>query len=249
MRSQPPFLTQMILEVYRRTGDARWLERTLPAVEKYYGYWTREPRLTPQTGLSRYYGGASSPALEVVHGERDKEGRSHYDRVREHYRTHEVTEYDVDRYYDRRADKLTELFYIGDHAMRESGFDPSARFGPFSVDIINYNPVDLNCLLYRMEADTAAILTLLDHPREARVWMERAERRAAAINRLIRLDERRLRAARGKAGERETRKLILRCTARTWKGSFTNKVPGEVAAHDVSHFMSERGAQQIRSGF
>jgi alpha,alpha-trehalase len=184
-RSQPPFLTRMILEVYRRVGDAVWLERALPVIEKYYSFWTREPRLTPQTALSRYYGDASGPAPEVVYGERDKEGRSHYDRVREYYRTHKVTEYDVDRYYDRRADKLTELFYIGDAAMRESGFDPSARFGPISVDVINYNPVDLNCLLYRMEMDTAAILTLLDRPREARLWAERAERRAAQINRLM----------------------------------------------------------------
>jgi alpha,alpha-trehalase len=184
-RSQPPFLTRMILEVYRRVGDSAWLERALPAIEKYYNFWTREPHLTPQTALSRYYSAASGPAPEVVFGERDKEGRSHYDRAREYYRTHKVTEYDVDRYYDRRADKLTELFYSGDVAMRESGFDTSARFGPFSVDIINYNPVDLNCLLYRMEMDTAAILTLLDRPREARVWVERAERRATQINRLM----------------------------------------------------------------
>ena len=184
-RSQPPFLTQMILEVYRRTGDVRWLEHTLPAIEKYHGYWTREPHLTPRTGLSRYHGGANTPAPEVVYGERDREGQNHYDRVREYYRTHQVAEYDVGRYYDRQADRLTELFYLGDRAMRESGFDPSARFGPFSIDIINYNPVDLNCLLYRMEMDTAAILTLLDRPLEARAWIERAERRAADTNRLM----------------------------------------------------------------
>ena len=39
--------------------------------------------------------------------------------------------------------------------MRESGFDPSGRFGPFSVDIIHYNPVCLNSLLYLMEIQTA----------------------------------------------------------------------------------------------
>ncbi|MGE5645194.1 MAG: trehalase family glycosidase [Acidobacteriota bacterium] len=184
-RSQPPFLTRMILDVYRATGDARWLASTLPAIEKYYAYWTSEPHLTPETGLSRYWGGADTPAPEVVHGERDAAGRSHYDRVREYYRTHEVREYDVTRYYDKARDRLTPLFYMGDRAMRESGFDPSSRFGPFSVDIIHYNPVDLNTLLVRMEADTAAIYTLLDRPREARVWSERAARRAAAINRLM----------------------------------------------------------------
>ena len=41
--------------------------------------------------------------------------------------------------------------------MRESGFDPSNRFGPFSADIIHYAPVCLNALLYQMERDLAEI--------------------------------------------------------------------------------------------
>jgi alpha,alpha-trehalase len=184
-RSQPPFLSRMVLEIYRRTGDRRWLKSTLNAIEKYYAYWTRPPHLTPATGLSRYFGGANTPAPEVVQGERDSSGKSYYDRVREYYRTHPANEYDLSRYYDRATDRLTALFYIGDGAMRESGFDPSARFGPFSADIISYNPVDLNCLLYRMEMDTAAIYTLLDRPLEAQSWALRAEQRASAINRLM----------------------------------------------------------------
>jgi alpha,alpha-trehalase len=184
-RSQPPFLTRMILEVYTRTGNARWLKNTLPAIERYYTYWTREPHLTPATGLSRYYGGDDTPAPEVVYGERDSKGKSHYDRVREYFRTHTVTGYDVSRYYDRAEDRLTPLFYLADRAMRESGFDVSSRFGPFSADILNYNPVDLNCLLYRMEMDSASICTLLDEPRQARLWYERGQRRAEAINRLM----------------------------------------------------------------
>ncbi len=184
-RSQPPFLTRMILEVYRRTGDSRWLARTVPMIEKYYAYWMRVPHFTPETCLSRYYGGADTPAPEVVHGEVDSLGRTHYDRVRQYYRTHSVEEYDVSLYYDRRAGRLTPLFYVADRAMRESGFDPSGRFGPFSADILNYNPVDLNCLLYRMEADAAAIETVLDRPREAVLWAKRAAARAARINRLM----------------------------------------------------------------
>lgn len=184
-RSHPPFLTQMVLEVFRYTGDLAWLAATLPAIEQYYHYWLREPHLTPATGLSRYHGGASTPAQEVVHGECDAAGKNHYDRARAYYRTHPVAEYDVTRYYDQASDQLTPLFYIGDRAMRESGFDPSARFGPFSVDIIHYNPVDLNTLLYRMETDTAAILTVLDQPQQAQPWTERAQWRAKAINQLM----------------------------------------------------------------
>lgn len=103
-RSQPPFLTQMILEVFRCTGDLAWLADTIPAITRYYAYWTREPHLTPETGLSRYHGGASTPALEVVHGELDAAEQNHYDRVQEYYRTHTVTEYAVANYYDRASD-------------------------------------------------------------------------------------------------------------------------------------------------
>jgi alpha,alpha-trehalase len=184
-RSQPPFLTRMILQVYTHTGNTAWLKDAFPEVERYYDYWTREPHLTPVTGLSRYYGGADTPAPEVISGERDSSGRNYYDRVRDYYRTHAVNEYDVSRYYDRTDNRPTPLFYVADRAMRESGFDVSGRFGPFSADILDYDPVDLNCLLYRMEMDSASICTLLDQPREARIWYERGQKRAEAINRLM----------------------------------------------------------------
>src|SRR5439155_13488579 len=70
-------------------------------------------------------------------------------------------------------------------AVRESGFDLSARFGPFSTDIISYNAVDINSLLYQMEQDMEAMLTLLGRSAEAAHWAERASWRAAEINRLM----------------------------------------------------------------
>ncbi len=115
----------------------------------------------PEVGLSRYWDSGDGPAPEVISDERDERGRTHYDRVREYYRTQKVTDYDLAQYYDRERDQLTPLFYRGDRSMRESGFDPSNRFGPFSVDIIHYVPVCLNSLLYQMELDTAEIVTLL----------------------------------------------------------------------------------------
>src|SRR3712207_4675611 len=69
--------------------------------------------------------------------------------------------------------------------MRESGFDPSNRFGPFNTDIIHYNPVCLNSLLYLMETEAAEIMTLAGRPREARAWRQRAALRRAAVNRLM----------------------------------------------------------------
>jgi alpha,alpha-trehalase len=184
-RSQPPFLTQMILNVYRKQHDIDWLRSTVPAIEKYYRFWTEEPHLTKQTGLSRYYDLGDGPAPEVLSGERDQLGRDHYDLVKEYYRTHDVKDYDLGQYYNKEKGQLTELFYKGDRTMRESGFDPSNRFGPFNIDIIHYDPVCLNSLLYLMETDTGEILRILGRAREAGVWTHRAEERKQRINRLM----------------------------------------------------------------
>jgi alpha,alpha-trehalase len=69
--------------------------------------------------------------------------------------------------------------------MRESGFDPSNRFGPFSIDIIHYNPVCLNSLLYLMEIQSAEIMGILGRNNDAEQWRQRARRRADTVNRLM----------------------------------------------------------------
>jgi len=184
-RSQPPFLTQMLLGVYRKTHDRKWLASSVPELEKYYRFWNSEPHLTPATGLARYYDLGEGPAPEVVSAEKDAQGRTHYDLVKEYFRTHKVTDYDLGEYYDPARDLLTTLFYKGDRSMRESGFDPSNRFGQFNVDIIHYNPVCLNSLLYLMESQTAEILRILDRAADASMWEKRAQDRAERINKLM----------------------------------------------------------------
>jgi len=179
-RSQPPFLTLMVREVYRRTHDRAWLASTVPAIEAYHRYWMTEPHFTPQTGLSRYHDLGHGPAPEVVAGERDHHGKTHYDRVREFYQTHRIDDPDVARFYDAAANELTELFYVADRSMRESGFDPSARFGRFNARVIFTNPVCLNTLLWKMEIDLAEIAVELG--RDPAPWELRARDRRVAID-------------------------------------------------------------------
>lgn len=181
-RSQPPILTQMVLAYYKHASDREWLRRMIPAIERYYYYWTVPPHLNPATGLSRYYSLGLGPAPEVICSERDEAGRSHYDRVREFYRETPFDDYDVNLYYDRESDRLTEYFYRGDRSMRESGFDITNRFGPFSVDIVHYAPVCLNSLLYAMEKDTAAIHETLGHLDAAEQWHAKALERRRCID-------------------------------------------------------------------
>jgi len=184
-RSQPPFLTEMILGVYEKNRDQAWLRSTLPAIDRYYTFWTTPPHLIESIGLSRYYDLGEGPAPEVLADERDAQGRTHYDRVREYYRTHPITDYDVSRFYDRDADRLTDRFYKADRSMRESGFDPSNRFGPFSAAILDYAPVCLNALLYRMEEDAAHIHTVLGDRPAAAEWQARARRRRQLVDRYL----------------------------------------------------------------
>jgi alpha,alpha-trehalase len=184
-RSQPPFLTEMVLAVYERTHDRRWLSDAVPAIDASYRYWTSEPHLTPETGLSRYYDLGDGQAPEVLASERDAQGLTHYDLAKRYFQTHHVPDYDAAQYYDAAHDRLTPLFYKGDRSMRESGFDPSDRFGPFSVDIIHYNPVCLNSLLYLMESQAAEILRMLGRASEEAAWSKRAADRAGLINRLM----------------------------------------------------------------
>ena len=81
--------------------------------------------------------------------------------------------------------RLSRDFYVGDRAMRESGFDPSFRFGPFSGSTHHYAPVCLNSLLYRYERDLQHIALVLGKGTEAARWGKRAQLRNAAIHRYL----------------------------------------------------------------
>ncbi|MEO1389894.1 MAG: trehalase family glycosidase [Cyanobacteria bacterium J06634_6] len=179
-RSQPPFLSRMVLKVYEQTQDTDWLKGTLPTLIAYYDYWMDAEHTHTESGLSRFYDFGEGPAPEVVASEQDEAGRTHFDRIKTFYQQNEVAAYDVSPYYDAEKDELTDLFYKGDRTMRESGFDPTNRFGPFSIDVLFYLPVCLNSLLCQMEQDMGEICQLLGEPSEQ--WIERANSRAQAIN-------------------------------------------------------------------
>lgn len=73
-RSQPPFLTSMILAVYdaeKRAGhqDSAWLARAYSFAATDYQLWTHAPHLAGTTGLSRYFDFGEGPAPEATQGE------------------------------------------------------------------------------------------------------------------------------------------------------------------------------------
>ncbi|KTD09367.1 trehalase family glycosidase [Legionella jamestowniensis] len=173
-RSHPPLLTEMILAYYRRTGDKEWLATTIPAIDKLYQYWMSPPHLISELGLSRYYAMGQGPCPE--------ESSSYYEKVIEYFRTHSVADYDKSMYFDKKANQLTALFYKADRTVRESGLDITEKYGPFSAGILDYAPVDLNTLLYKMEEEAGEINRILNNYSAAKVWEQRAVKRAELIN-------------------------------------------------------------------
>src|SRR2546422_1400417 len=73
-RSQPPFLTSMILGVYgaqKAAGheDRAWLIKAYQLAAKDHSLWDAEPHLAGSTGLSRYFDFGDGPAPESVQDE------------------------------------------------------------------------------------------------------------------------------------------------------------------------------------
>jgi alpha,alpha-trehalase len=87
-RSQPPFLTSMILAVYDAQTAAgqenrAWLQKAYDYAVRDYGLWTREPHLAGTTGLSRYYDFGTGPAPESL-----KDETGHYRQVAAFFLNH-----------------------------------------------------------------------------------------------------------------------------------------------------------------
>jgi alpha,alpha-trehalase len=210
-RSQPPFLTSMIREVYEHpTGkplSKDWLAKAYSYAQRDYDLWTAPPHIAGDTGLARYYDIGEGPVPEMA------DDSNYYPDVIRWLLAHpEVhTDYLVEAPDDPTPAQARELaktscdittskvcahahvdghrlssdFYQGDRAMRESGFDPSFRFGPFSGSTHHYAPVCLNSLLYKYERDMAHFATLLGRSAEVAEWNRRATARRNAINKYL----------------------------------------------------------------
>jgi len=197
-RSQPPFLTSMIREVYDDPAtkpDKKWLAHAYQMAQRDYALWTSPAHRAGTTGLARYDDLGAGPVPEMA------DDSTYYPDVIRWLLAH-PTEHPEYLVTNQQAScdpsiskvcaaavvdghRLSKSFYEGDRAMRESGFDTSFRFGPFSGSTQNYAPVCLNALLYKYELDMAHFATQLNHPAEAAAWTKRAEARRNAIDKYL----------------------------------------------------------------
>jgi alpha,alpha-trehalase len=211
-RSQPPFLSSMIREVYKHPApgaqpDKQWLARAYDYAQRDYALWTSPEHRAGTTGLAHYYDLGQGPVPEQA------DDSSYYPDVIRWLLAHpndhpeylvtgpakptpaqakqlahtscDVTASHVCALAVVDGHRLSAAFYRSDRAMRESGFDTSFRFGPFSGSTTEFAPIDLNSLLYKYERDMADFATILGRKEDAAAWTHRATARRAAIDKYL----------------------------------------------------------------
>ena len=214
-RSQPPFLSSMVLAVYeaekeKGQTDNAWLAHAYPYLEKDYSMWIRDPHLAGDTGLARYYDFGDGPPAE---GLQDEGG--FYRKVVSYFTVHPdqadhylvmqqagqspagpgspfaITVCDGSNSAEQRecepqrTVRLSAGYYKGDRSMRESGFDISFRFGAYGSATHHYAPVCLNSLLYKTETDMDRISVLLGKLSEGKLWRVRATTRKSRMQQYL----------------------------------------------------------------
>jgi alpha,alpha-trehalase len=212
-RSQPPFLTSMILAVYSADksagkGDLAWLERAYRFAVTDYEEWNKPPHLAGDTGLSRYYDHGEGPVPEILGDPKHYyRGVAQYFFVRDGGDESYLINIDKNRDVPSHLGSVLEVsecdpaskdaqdpacailhsvaltanYYEGDRSMRESGFDVSFRFGPFSADTHHYAPMCLNSLLYKSAKDLEEMSLLLGKLEDAEKWKHQATMRREQI--------------------------------------------------------------------
>jgi len=94
-RSQPPFLTSMILAVYdaqkaAAREDRAWLAKAYALAIQDHSLWIKEPHLAGSTGLAHYFDFGNGPAPESV-----KDETGHYREVVGYFLAHSEQDHDL----------------------------------------------------------------------------------------------------------------------------------------------------------
>ena len=186
-RSQPPFLTSLIKELWKRSERENkiWLKKALAySIKEYNTVWISSDRMTP-TGLSRYYGSGSGMPSETE--------PNHFDKVLERFANkHGLSLVEFRNKYieNQISDPELEEYFVQDRSVRESGHDTSYRLEGISAHL---NTVDLNSLLYKYEIDIAGFIKREFNNRfkfdgeiyTSEDWLKRASKRKKIMNELM----------------------------------------------------------------
>ena len=155
VRSQPPFLSQMVNDIYSETTDREWLLECYKALEIEYKFWQTERNTS--CGLNRYFG--------------------HYDDYA-HLCDRFCTRLKIEK---PETDEEKRAYADSFHSGCESGWDFSSRCGLMQH---HFAWLCLNSLLYGVECNMEYFSQELSLGEEG-IWLERAKKRKALMNKLM----------------------------------------------------------------
>ncbi|WP_438964382.1 trehalase family glycosidase [Winogradskyella sp.] len=150
-RTQPPFYSSLISEIFEVTKDKCWLASHLKtAIQEYETVWMVQGKRLTSNGLNRYRAEGIGMPPECEEGHFDVELKKYAEKegisIREFakmYQDGAIINEELDRY------------FVHDRSLRESGHDTSWRLDDVCADL---NTVDLNSLLYKYESDFAHLV-------------------------------------------------------------------------------------------
>ena len=186
-RSQPPFLTSLILEIYnnKKKKNILWLKKGLNyAIKEYLDVWTDSEHLTP-VGLSRYFGSGKGMPPETE--------PTHFNSVLKPFAQKynlSISKFRKNYLNNKIIDNNLEEYFLHDRSVRESGHDTSYRLEGKCAYL---NTVDLNSLLYKYEIDIACIIKeefndnfyYCGKKYSSLFWLNKAKKRKIIIDNLM----------------------------------------------------------------
>ncbi|GAA4816174.1 alpha,alpha-trehalase [Litoribaculum gwangyangense] len=182
-RTQPPFYSSLIREVFEITHDKEWLKSHLKtAIQEYETVWMVQGKRLTENGLNRYLAEGIGMPPETEEG--------HYDAILKPFAEEanlSIHDYIFKYQNNYIQNDFLDTYFLHDRTVRESGHDTSYRIEGMCADL---NLVELNVLLYKYELDFAEIINnIFDNTFEAnatiytsKYWFEKASLRKSLIN-------------------------------------------------------------------
>lgn len=159
-QSQPPFYYRMVADIFAVTNDVSWMEGHYDSIAKEYEFWMTK-RLAPN-GLNYYGNSCRDMTVEQIE-QKFKYCQSRFSGFST----------------DELAVKIDAVNTV--RTLCESGWDCCYRF---EIQGLNYNPVDLNALLYGLESTMSQFSQILGRGEDF-LWKERASARKEKMDRWL----------------------------------------------------------------